>query len=184
MCSKLLVCVTGSVAAIKLADLIENLLARQPSMEIRVVVTKSAKFFLERASLKIKCTVYDDETEWNSWNTKRDPVMHIELRKWCDVLLVCPLSANTLAKTANGLCDNLVTSIVRAWDKSKRMIVCPAMNSYMWENPITEKHLQTLREVYECEIVEPKDNYPLACGDVGPGALASIQDIVNKIVEI
>ena len=183
MCSKLLVCVTGSVAAIKLAELIENLLARQPSIEIRVVVTKSAKFFLDRSSSKINCAIYDDETEWNSWNTKGDPVMHIELKKWCDVLLVCPLSANTLAKTANGLCDNLVTSIVRAWDKSKRMIVCPAMNSYMWENPITEKHLQTLREVYGCEIVEPKDNYPLACGDIGAGALASIQAIVNRIID-
>ena len=184
MCSKLLLCVTESVAAIKLEELVHAIQAKEPSIEIRVVVTKNAKFFLDRSNTKLECPVYDDESEWTSWNTKGDPVVHIELRKWCDVMVICPLSANTLAKMANGLCDNLVTSIVRAWDRSNRMIVCPAMNSYMWENPITRRQLETLREIYGCEKVDPKDNYLLACGDIGPGALASIQDIVGKIFSL
>ena len=182
MCSKLLVCVTGSVAAIKLEDLIKSLRGKEPAMEIRVVVTKNAKFFIDRSNIDIECPVYDDASEWDSWNTKGDPVVHIDLRKWCDIMVICPLSANTLAKMANGLCDNLVTSIIRAWDRSKRLIVCPAMNTYMWENTITKKQLETICELYGCEIVEPKDNYPLACGDIGPGALASIQDIVDRIL--
>lgn len=61
-----------------------------------------------------------------------DPVLHIELRRWADVLVLAPLSANTMAKVAHGLCDNLLTSVVRAWDYAKPMIVAPAMNTYMW----------------------------------------------------
>ena len=65
-----------------------------------------------------------DEEEWHQWQKKGDPVLHIELRKWADLLVVAPLSANTLAKLALGLCDNCLTSVVRAWDWSKPLLVC------------------------------------------------------------
>lgn len=65
-----------------------------------------------------------DEEEWHEWEKKGDPVLHIELRKWADLLVVAPLSANTLAKLAQGLCDNCLTSVVRAWDWSKPLLVC------------------------------------------------------------
>ena len=65
-----------------------------------------------------------DEEEWHEWQKKGDPVLHIELRKWADLLVVAPLSANTLAKLAQGLCDNCLTSVVRAWDWSKPLLVC------------------------------------------------------------
>ena len=66
--------------------------------------------------------------------------MHIELRRYCDLLLIAPLSANTMGKIANGLCDNLLTSLVRAWDfkKPKPVIVAPAMNTMMYEHPLTQ----------------------------------------------
>ena len=64
-----------------------------------------------------------DEEEWHQWQKKGDPVLHIELRKWADLLIVAPLSANTLAKMAQGLCDNCLTSVVRAWDFSKPLWV-------------------------------------------------------------
>ena len=182
MPKRLLLCVTGSVAAIKVSELVRAIREQEPAIEIRLVVTNNAKFFLNKAEADVGCPVYDDEAEWNSWNSKGDPVLHIELRKWCDLLVICPLSANTLAKIASGLCDNLVTSIVRAWDSSKRMIICPAMNSYMWENPITRKQLGIVRDLHGSEVFEPKQNYPLACGDVGPGALASVEDIVSHIL--
>jgi phosphopantothenoylcysteine decarboxylase len=182
MALKVLICVTGSVAAIKVGELVESLRKQMDEVEVRVVATSHAKFFLEKSATKVDCPLYDDNNEWTCWELKGDPVLHIDLRKWCDVLVICPLSANSLAKIANGMCDNLVTSIVRAWDKSKRMIVCPAMNTFMWENPITERQLEVIAELYNCEIIAPKDNYPLACGDVGPGALASIEDIVNEIL--
>ena len=81
--------------------------------------------------------VYTDDDEWSAWRKKGDPVTHVELGKWADVLLVAPLSANTLSKFANGSCDNLLTCLFRAWDVSNRdKIVCmaPAMNTQMCTN--------------------------------------------------
>lgn len=74
--------------------------------------------------------VVDDEDEWAGYhNLRTDKVLHIELRKWADVCLVAPCSANTLAKTATGLSDNLSSCILRAWDFTKPVIVAPAMNA-------------------------------------------------------
>ena len=64
-----------------------------------------------------------DEDEWRQWGQVGDPVVHIELRRWADAFVVAPLSANTLAKVAGGLCDNLLTCVVRAWDFAKPLLV-------------------------------------------------------------
>lgn len=178
---KILIGVTGSVAAIKLPDLVRSFKARDPSVEIRVVTTAHAKWFVKADDLDVS-EVYSDETEWAAWKQKGDPVLHIELRKWADIFLIAPLSANSLAKMANGMCDNLLTSIVRAWDTQKRLIVCPAMNTYMWTNPFTEKHLNVVRDIYSANVVRPKENYALACGDIGPGAMADVADIVDIVL--
>jgi phosphopantothenoylcysteine decarboxylase len=177
---KLLLGATGSVASIKLKELLVELRERIPDIEIRIVLTEHAKWFVSPDDLHGE-SVYSDDSEWKLWKQKGDPVLHIELRKWADILLIAPLSANSLGKIANGLCDNLLTSVVRAWDHEKRLVVCPAMNTYMWRNPITPKQLHEIREIYNAEIVFPKDDHLLACGDVGPGAMADIKDIVNYI---
>jgi phosphopantothenoylcysteine decarboxylase len=69
------------------------------------------------------------------------------LRKWADSLLIAPLDANTLAKVANGFCDNLVSSLIRAWDQKKPLYFAPAMNTAMWDNPLTYQHLKVLKEL-------------------------------------
>lgn len=71
-------------------------------------------------------------------------MLHIELRKWADCFLIAPLSANTMAKIVNGLCDNLLTNVARAWDYKKLMILAPAMNTMMYDNPITGKQIKKL----------------------------------------
>src|SRR5262245_20486764 len=70
-----------------------------------------------------------------------DPVLHIELRRWADLLVIAPLDANTLAKLAYGLSDNLLTCLYRAWDRRRPIVLAPAMNTFMWENPLTDRHL-------------------------------------------
>ena len=175
----ILVGVTGSVATIKLTELLEELQAKIPGVSIRVVATKQARIFLKDQTI---AAIYGDEDEWTTWNRKGDPVLHIELRKWADMFLIAPISANSLAKIANGLCDNLLTSIVRAWDRGKRIILAPAMNTYMWENPLTEKHLQSVQQTYNAEVVPPKADYLLACGDRGSGAMAGIESIVDVVL--
>jgi phosphopantothenoylcysteine synthetase/decarboxylase len=104
-------------------------------------------------------------------------VLHIELRRWADILLVAPASANTLAKAANGICDNLLLCVIRAWDRMRPAILCPAMNTVMLEHPAILTHLSLLRS-YGFTILDTDVKY-LACGDVGKGALASLAEIVK-----
>lgn len=71
----------------------------------------------------------------------------VELFKWADALLLAPLDANSMAKIANGLCDNLLTSVVRAWGPGKPVYFAPAMNTAMWENTLTYQHRKTLKDL-------------------------------------
>lgn len=148
--------------------------------------------------------------------------MHIDLRDWADVLLVAPLSAHTLAKFANGLCDDTLSCVARAWNFGPRlmansddsteqtdqydirdikpMILAPAMNTAMWEHPLTQRQLQTIQSFYEDYIIKTKlskearsivinkgvkvvlpQSKKLACGEVGFGALASVETIVESL---
>lgn len=92
-----------------------------------------------------------DEEEWHQWQQKGDPVLHIDLRKWADLLVIAPLSANTLAKVAQGLCDNCLTSVVRAWDFSKPLVVSasshPAVMSSLWFPTLEELQDVKMQEV-------------------------------------
>lgn len=91
----------------------------------------------------------------------------VQLRRWADIVLVCPCSANTLAKLASGLCDNLLTSLLRATDPGQTPVVLfPAMNTLMWQHPLTEKHLKVVKEEIGYEVVGPIEK-GLACGDTG-----------------
>ena len=90
-----------------------------------------------------------DEDEWPGQDIGRhyerdDPVLHIELRRWAEVLVIAPLDANTLAKLAAGLADNCLTCVWRAWDPNRPVILAPAMNTLMWEHPLTAQHLRQI----------------------------------------
>ena len=112
---------------------------------------------------------------------KTDPILHIDLRRWASVLVIAPLTANTLAKMATGMCDNLLTSVWRCWDHNRPVIVAPAMNTMMWKNwPTTEQILQ-LQKLGVMVVQTAKKE--LACGDVGYGAMGDIKDIVWKTKE-
>ena len=161
------------------------------SIEVKVIATEARrKLLLARGSAGSstglssleKITLLSDEDEWRSRAKEEDP-LHVELRKWADMMLVAPLSANTLAKVANGMCDNLITCVARAWDfkgapdnLEKPLVVAPAMNACMWEHPITKKQLKALDDL-GVWIVPPKTNYGSgrpdrygARDDIGPMA--------------
>ncbi|KAM9275866.1 phosphopantothenoylcysteine decarboxylase isoform 3-T4 [Morus bassanus] len=116
------------------------------------------------------------------WKGRSDPVLHIELRRWADLMLVAPLDANTLAKLANGICDNLLTCIIRAWDLRKPLLFCPAMNTAMWEHPITAQQVEQLKGFGYKEI--PCVVKKLVCGDEGRGAMAEVWTIVESVKRI
>lgn len=205
-----LLAASGSVATIKLPNIAEAL-GRHPNISIRIIVTKSAAEFLKGQSheqpllenlleLPGVDAIYRDEDEWrHSW-TRGESILHIELRKWAHILLIAPLSANTMAKMTMGISDNLLLSVLRAWDttgsvdanfKEKKPIVfvAPAMNTAMWFHPITAKQLAILNDEWGVNsrnnegwvsVLHPVDK-SLACGDTGTGGMMEWKTIVDKV---
>jgi phosphopantothenoylcysteine decarboxylase len=213
--ANILLGVTGSVAAIKTPELYLSLRARGHA--VKVIATDSALYFFDPAVLdpsrvlRNPDVVIVDDDEWPGFQNgeryrRGDRVMHVELRRWADLLLVAPLDANTLAKFAGGLCDNCLTCVWRAWDPLRPTIIAPAMNTFMWEHPITRRHLRaiavdagaahvpahlddvaTLAQINarsRCfRLVAPQVK-ALACGDVGVGAMAEVADLVATVDEL
>jgi phosphopantothenoylcysteine decarboxylase len=178
---RVLLGVTGSVATIKLLDLLDEF---TKFSTVIVVATKNAQHFFKIDDVRARgVCVFTDADEYTLWQQRGDPVLHVELRRWSDIFLVAPLSANTLAKLANGLCDNLLTSVARAWDFKKPLVVAPAMNTLMWEHPFTAKHLSILQHELGVHVIFPITK-TLVCGDTGSGAMADTQTIVRIVKQL
>ena len=204
----LLLAATGSVATIKLPNII-SAFAGYGNISIRVILTKAAVPFLdhspndpgklELASLPNVDGIYQDEDEHAEKWSRGAEILHIALRRWAHILLVAPMSANTLAKVVNGMSDNLLTSVIRAWDttgvidgKRKRIIVALAMNTAMWVHPVTAQQVRVLEKDWGVqavdntvqrgwfEVLRPIEK-TLACGDTGSGAMQEWTDIVQII---
>jgi len=173
---------TGTVAS-KLAPKIYK--AFCGDYNVTPVFTKKAKYFYAPQGIgsPFAESFLDDDSEWprppiGGYN-KEDEIPHIQIAKNNDVLLVIA-SADFLSKMANGICDDLASSVYRAWHRNKPVIVAPAMNSYMWDHPETDEHLKKL-ENWNVKLVPPQEKV-LACGDKGMGALAEI-DTIKEIVD-
>jgi phosphopantothenoylcysteine decarboxylase len=202
--ARILLGVTGSVAAVRTPALVQALVAA--GNEVRVVATNSAEYFFDVAELR-QGILTRDADEWPGARYERDqPVRHIELRRWADRLVIAPLDANTLAKLAVGLADNCLTCVWRAWDPARPVLLAPAMNTLMWQHPLTRRHLRQLaidiadREpppnLDEDDLVEWINTHSkrlqivgpitkrLACGDVGPGAMAEVKEIVAAVTAL
>jgi len=206
----ILLAASGSVATIKIPNILRAL-STHPRLSIRLILTPSAASFLQGqaaeqpsvASLsKIPNVdgIYTDESEWTPPWTRGAPILHIELRRWADILVIAPLSANMMGKITNGLSDGLLASVVRAWDTTglvdgtkKRILVAPAMNTAMWRQPVTGRQVRILEEEWGVreglpgeeegwvEVLRPQER-ELACGDVGDGAMKEWPEVV-KIIE-
>eukprot|EP00270_Netrium_digitus_P005460 TRINITY_DN17230_c0_g1_i1.p1 TRINITY_DN17230_c0_g1~~TRINITY_DN17230_c0_g1_i1.p1 ORF type:complete len:277 (-),score=51.95 TRINITY_DN17230_c0_g1_i1:44-874(-) len=163
---------SGSVAAIKFP-----IIARSFSdwADVRAICTQSALRFVDCKAMPMDVPLHLDDEEWLTWTKLGDGVLHIELRRWADILVIAPLSANTLAKIASGLCDNLLTCVVRVWDFRKPLLIAPAMNTFMWDSPFTARHLSVVEDLGVTTIMPIVKK--LACGDVGGGAMAEPSDI-------
>ncbi|KAH7927788.1 flavoprotein [Leucogyrophana mollusca] len=178
----ILLITTGSVASIK-APLIVSELLQYQNVKVEVVASKASLAFFKAEDVEsLGSRVWTDEDEWTGSFRIGDPILHIELRRWADIVLVAPCSANTLSKIAHGLCDNLATSLLRALAPTTPTYVFPAMNTLMYEHPLTAEHLRVIREVVKYEVVGPIGK-ALACGDIGLGAMTEWKDIVKIVVD-
>lgn len=206
--SQIVLAVTGSVAAVRTPALYASL--RAAGHAVRVVATEPSLHFFDPAELARDPAdaaggpLFRDSDEWPARRYQRDdPVLHIVFRNWADLLIVAPLDANTLAKFALGLCDNFVTCLFRAWDFTRPVILAPAMNTLMWQSPVTLRHLRQLVDdfgeaspaepwcLHEAAdvfarhapriVLVPPQAKRLACGDVGLGAMAEVATIAEAV---
>ncbi len=175
---KVLLGITSSIAAYRMPNFIS--LANKEGHEFRTMVTETALQFVTQQSLAIMShhPCYRDQDQW----ANDEHILHIELSRWCDVLLLAPLTANTLAKLANGICDNLVTSAVPTL-REKPLIIAPAMNTRMWESKFTELHINTLDQVYNLTVIDPIEKL-LAEREEGVGALAEDEEILRVLARV
>ncbi len=168
---KIVLGVTGSIAAYK-SILLLRLLIKEGA-EVKVIMTTAAKDFVSPLVLSTlsKNKVLLDLFEENSWAN------HVELGRWADVILIAPLSCNTLAKMANGLCDNLLLAVYLS--ATSPVILAPAMDEDMWKHPATKKNIDVLHSYGN--IVLPVESGELASGLTGEGRMAEPEEILQRV---
>ena len=194
--SKVLLIVTGSISAYKAVGIASGF--QQNGDSVNVILTKAAEKFITaeafNAILHGKGKCYTDEN-WFDFNN--EPILHIDLVKWADEIVVAPLSANSLNKMANGIADNLATcAFLAAVGMSKRIFLCPAMNPAMYANAITSANRDKLKSLTSSVEYTEQGNIKiptplvtiyspvqkeLACGDIGIGALPPARDIIEYV---
>ncbi len=187
----LIVC-SGSVGAVKVPEIICSLSAL--GFDVRYICSSlAASHFLLKSQYynpsiykkfienKFNEKVIEDKDEW-TWDRIGDPVLHIMLRDWAEMLIIIPASADIIAKISTGICDTLALSVCRAWNFEKPFIICPAMNTQMFNHPVTQQSLDILQS-WGCTVIEPVDKL-LACGDRGKGALCSVDTIIKEVITV
>ena len=168
--------VSGGIAVYKTLDVISRL--KKLGVNVNVIMTKSATEFVTPLSFQslsqnyVVCDMFEDPKTWD--------VEHISLAKRADLFLIAPATANVIGKMANGIADDMLTTTVMA--TKAKVLIAPAMNTNMFENPIVQRNITTLKEL-GYNFVEPESGR-LACGDTGKGKLASPETIVEEVVKL
>jgi len=172
----ILVGITGGIAAYKTADIVRDL--KKQSANVKAIMTKDATRFMNPLTLKVlsEHPVYTDMYE----PAETSYTAHISLARWADVILVCPATANTIAKVAHGLADNLLTTSILA--ATVPVLFCPSMNKAMYSNPIYRENENRLED-HGYTVVRPESGQ-LACGEYGEGRLANKLQILKVLSDI
>ena len=172
----MLLCVSGGIAAYKAVEVLR--LLQKAGCEVRVASTEDGLRFVGAATWE-GLTHRSVPTSLYGWPESAIP--HIALSEWADVVLVCPATANAMAKMATGIADDLVSSTLLAVPRATPVVVAPAMNVNMWQAPPTQANVRALRE-RGARIVMPVEGR-LACDAVGEGKLASVEEIAQATLD-
>ncbi len=171
--SRILLIVGGGIAAYKAAELIR--LLRKEGHSVTPVLTEGGAHFVTAMSL---AALAESPVYTSLWDLKDEAEMgHIQLSRAADLILVCPATADLMARMAGGQADDLATTLLLATDKP--VVIAPAMNVRMWQHAATQRNVERLRED-DITILEPDDG-PMACGEYGPGRLPEPTEILERI---
>ncbi|PYS43348.1 MAG: bifunctional phosphopantothenoylcysteine decarboxylase/phosphopantothenate--cysteine ligase CoaBC [Acidobacteria bacterium] len=168
--------VTGGIAAYKSIEVLRGL--QQAGCEVRVAMTRHACEFIQPLTFRALSGSYVIVDDYAPENP--DPIAHITFAQTIDLFVIAPATANILAKLANGIADDFLTSTYLAC--TAPVLIAPAMNTTMWQHPATQRNLQKLRDD-GVRIIEP-DQGEMACGTIGPGRLSEPERIVSAALEI
>lgn len=172
--SNILLAITGGIAAYKSAVFARLLI--KAGFEVRVIMTSGAQAFITPLTLQ---ALTGNEVHISLLDEKAEAGMgHIELAKWADLVVIAPASANTLARLAMGMADDLLTTVCLA--TTAPVIIAPAMNQQMWAHPAVNLNVQTLRDM-NYQIIAPA-NGEQACGDIGAGRLPEPEELLNEVL--
>ena len=171
---KILIGITGSIAAYKIASLVSLLIKRKA--DVHVIMTNNATKFISPLTFE---TLSGNKVHTDTFDLSPDQsIHHITLNKNCDLFLIAPATANIIGKIVHGIADDMLTSTFIAYNGKK--IVAPAMNCIMFENQINQDNLK-LCQKYGIKVIEPAEGR-LACGDTGKGKLPEPEFLLNEII--
>ena len=168
----ILIGLTGGIAAYKICELIRML--KRNNANVRVICTPNALNFVTKLTLQ---NLSQNEVGIEEFEVEDFKPEHISYADEADIMVIAPATANTISKIANGICDNLLTSVVCAFKKP--VIIAPAMNCNMWENPVIQDNIKKLSSL-GYKILEPENGF-LACGYDGKGRLCSLDKIFDEV---
>lgn len=170
---KILLIISGSVSAYKSVYLIRIL--KQKNYDVTCVLTKGGAKFITALTL---ASISENNAYQDLFSLKDETEMgHINLSRTADLIVIAPASANIIAKIANGICDDLASTLLMA--SNKEIFIAPAMNVMMWENKFLQQNIAKLQE-NNIKIIGPEAG-DLACGEVGKGRMTEPEDIVKEI---
>lgn len=173
----ILLIVSGGIAAYKSIDLCSSLVKQ--GNDVKVILTKNAENFVTQLPFQTltKNRVYTSTFE----EIDENKIQHIDLTKWADKIIVAPATANSISKFSNGIADDLASSLMLAVRDVSSVYIVPAMNTFMYKNPIIQENMNKLIKL-GFNFVEPESGL-LACGDVGEGKFPSIEKIENALFQ-
>ena len=173
---RVLLGVSGGIAAYKAIDLASKMTGA--GAEVRTVMTENA---LRLVCAKSFEAVTGQPVYTSLWESQEYKIGHVNLTDWADIVVVTPATANIISKAANGICDDLLSTVLCAcWEKPT--LFAPAMNDRMWANPMVQKNVKTLASM-GIELIGPRHGR-LACGTEGVGRMAEPQEILDAVAKM
>ncbi len=176
---RILVGITGGIACYKTAMLVSRMV--QAGAEVTALMTEAATRFVTPLTFESLSGRPVFTSQWQQVDDHSS--QHIALARSADLMVIAPASANTIAKLAAGLCDNVVTTVACALPRQTPLLLAPAMNEQMWENPITQRNLKTLKDLLGYHTVGPESGWQ-ACRTAGPGRMSEPDAIFEAVCKL